>query len=391
MVQTTRKTAPAKGEHAGNSAANGATNGAGAGRVIPAPATPPAPLMVEPPDLSWMDKTTGWGTRALPDLEHGGGLTIDALNIGTYSKVPDHFPYRNRLPRGAYPSPVAGSIGGYYLQDKWEQWADCAGQMYEEGISRRWSTATDVPWETATGLPDDVEIALCQVATELSHQGSIETEVVCSWLKNLSPGYHEVKLFLATNVYDSARMFEGYRKRGMVNGGGMLFESPGRMNRAVMETFSGWTQTVLGLWFLRGALQLTILRYLAAYGPTEADRVLAARMIPDRMRAAAYAVDHIRQAIAARPDQRVPFAMWLTNLELAQAADAKDPVLWEALAVALGGGVKQIDAGMAIVRRLQHDWVQSYVDRARSAGLERGADLGRPYQAMLAEGATAAT
>ena len=383
MVQTTRTTPREDTQATGNGAS---TNGATGGRVYPA--APPAPVMTEPADLSWMDKTTGWGTRARPDFVHGGGLTIDALNVGVYSEVPDHFPYRNRLPRGAYPSPIAGSIGGYYLQDKHEQWADSAGLLYEEGISRRWSTATDVPWETAHGLPDDVEIAICQVATELSHQGSIEVEVVSSWLKNLSPGFHEVKLYLATCVYDAARMFEGYRKRGMVNGGGMLFESPGRMNRAVMETFSGWTQTALGLWFLRGTLQLTILRYLAAYGPTEADRVLAARTIPDRMRAAAYAVDHIRQAIAVKPDQRTPFAMWLTNLELAQIADARDPVLWEALAVVLGGGVRNIDEGMAIVRRLQRDWIRSYLERTKAAGLERGAMLGRPYQAMLAEGAS---
>ena len=59
-------------------------------------------------DLSWMDKTTGWGTRAKPDFVHGGGLTVGALNIGVYSEIPDRILYRNRLPRGAYPAPGAG-------------------------------------------------------------------------------------------------------------------------------------------------------------------------------------------------------------------------------------------------------------------------------------------
>lgn len=342
------------------------------------------------PDLSWMAKTIGWGIRARPDFDHGGGLTINALNVGVYSEIPDRIQYRNRWPRGAYPSPVAGSIGGYYLQEKYEQWADCAGDLYEEGISRRWSTATDIPWETAHGLPDDVELAVCQVATEMSEEASIEAEVVSGWLQNLSPGYHEVKLFLSTGVYDSARMFEGYRKRAMLNGGGMLLESPGRMNRAIMETYAGWSQTVLGLWFLRGSLQLTILRYLAAYGPTEADRELAARLIPDRVRCSAYAMDHIRQGIAARPGQREGFAIWLTNVEAAQARDAADPVMWEALAVIFGGGVKGIDKGMKVVQRLQRDWMRAYLDRCRSAGLERGPMLIRPFQALLGEGETTA-
>ena len=129
------------------------------------------------PDLSWMDKTLGWGMKA--QLEpFGGGLTVDRLNIGVYSEIPDHIPYRNRLPRGAFPSASAGSIGGYYLQDKYEQWSEYAGGLYEEGISRRWSTATDVPWNTARGLSDDVELAICQIATELSQSASISTEVV---------------------------------------------------------------------------------------------------------------------------------------------------------------------------------------------------------------------
>jgi len=80
-------------------------------------------------DLSWMEKTLGWGTRALPE-PNGAGLTVDALNIGIYSDIPDHIPYRNRCPRGAWPAPEAGNIGGYYLQDKYEQWADVAGLLY---------------------------------------------------------------------------------------------------------------------------------------------------------------------------------------------------------------------------------------------------------------------
>lgn len=348
-------------------------------RVAKAETAPPPPV---PFDLSWMDKTTGWGVRARPDFERGGGLTIGALNVGVYAEIPDRIQYRNRMPRGAYASPIAGSIGGYYLQEKWEQWAEAAPALYEEGISRRWSTATDVPWETAGGLPDDVEIALCQVATELSQQASVDSEVVSSWLQNLSPGYHEVKLFLSTVVYDAARMFEGYRKRAMVNGGGMLVESPGRMNRAIMETYAGWSQTVMSMWFVRGALQLAILRYLAAYGPTEADRVLAARLIPDRMRAAAYAVDHIRFAISQHPDQRAAFEMWLGQVEGSMALDAADPVLWEALAVVFGGGVQHIDEGMAVVRRLQQLWIRTYVERTRAAGVDRRRGLIRPMRAL---------
>lgn len=336
----------------------------------------------ELPDLSWMDKTLGWGIKARVE-PFGGGMTVDALNVGVYAEVPDHIAFRNRLPRGAYPAPGAGSIGGYYLQDKHEQWADCAGLLYEEGISRRWSTATDVPWETAHDLPDDVELAICQVATELSQHASVETEVVSGWLQNLSPGYHEVKLFLSTATYDAARMFEGYRKRGMLNGGGMMLESPGGMNRTIMETYAGWSQTVLGMWFVRNSLDTTILRYLAVYGPSEADRVLAARLIPDRMRAAAYAADHIRFAISKKPELAIGFQVWLNGVEFSQARDLRDPVLTEALAIIFGGSVAGMDEGMKIVRRMLQDFVKMYLSRCKQANLDRSKSLTSAFQFLL--------
>ncbi len=351
---------------------------AGEGQQLDQDGNPVPPL----PDLSWMNKTLGWGVKARLD-PNGGGLTINALNVGVYSEVPDHIPYRNRLPRGAYPAPGAGSIGGYYLQDKYEQWAECAGELYEEAISRRWSTATDIPWNTAHDIPEDVELSICQVSTELSQQASVESEVVSGWLQNLSPGYHEVKLFLSTVVFDAARMFEGYRKRAMLNGGGMMLESPGIMNRAIMETYAGWSQTVLGMWFVRGALQSTILRYLSVYGPSEADRELAYRLIPDRTRAAAYAIDHIHFATSKRPELAIAFNVWLNQVEVAQARDMRDPVLWEALAVIFGGGVDGIDQGMERVRELQRDFVQAYLDRCHAANLDRRDQLSKPFQAML--------
>ena len=336
----------------------------------------------EMPDLSWMDKTLGWGVKARIE-PFGGGLTVNALNVGVYSEVPDHIPYRNRLPRGAYPAPGAGTIGGYYLQDKYEQWSDEAGLLYEEAISRRWATATDIPWNTAHDLPDDVELAICQLATELSQQGSVESEVVSGWLQNLSPGYHEVKLYLSTVVYEAARLFEGYRKRAMLNGGGMMLESPGQMNRAVLETYAGWSQTVLGLWAVRGALQHVILHYLTVYGPSEADRELARRLIPDRIRTSAYAVSHIKFAISKKPEIAMAFHAWLSGVEVAQARDLRDPVLIEALAVIFGGGVKNMDAGMKIVQKMLHDFVETYLDRCRQAGLPRERMLTPPFQAVL--------
>ena len=54
-----------------------------------------------PVDVSWMQRTLQWGTRAQPTKR---GLTIGALNVGIYGHIPDRVQTRTRLPRGAYPA-----------------------------------------------------------------------------------------------------------------------------------------------------------------------------------------------------------------------------------------------------------------------------------------------
>ncbi|MCH7655855.1 MAG: ferritin-like domain-containing protein, partial [Chloroflexi bacterium] len=73
--------------------------------------------------------------------------------------------------------------------------------------------------------------------------------------------YHEVKNFLATGMFDAARHCEVFRKRALVNGGGLGLESKGDVNRMILESKGGWTETVLFLHLLRGTFTMTIYRY----------------------------------------------------------------------------------------------------------------------------------
>src|SRR3990172_3896845 len=51
-----------------------------------------------PLDLSWMRVPTEWGIRARVTKR---GLTVGALNVGTYGDIPDEWPYQTEMPRGA--------------------------------------------------------------------------------------------------------------------------------------------------------------------------------------------------------------------------------------------------------------------------------------------------
>ncbi len=332
------------------------------------PAEPTRPQ----PSLEWMQRTHQWGTRVRPGK---GGVTLGSLNVGLYGEIPDRWDELTRMPRGAYPVPGVPAIQMYSLRSKAELWADNAAELYEEAISRRWIPALDVPWGQATPLPDDVELALAQVCTELSQQASIELEVITRWLQEMSYGYHEIKVFLATEVFDAGRHFEAFRKRALINGAGIGLESPGQANRILLEVRAGWTETSILLHILRGSFTHTLYRYLAAYPPTPADAVLFGRALQDKTRHIAYGMQHLRYAVAHRRELATQLQRGLTGAELFFARDEQDPVLWEALAIVFGGGVRGMAAGMQTVRRLRRDYLNGYLDRLRWIGIDRHGQL----------------
>jgi hypothetical protein len=341
--------------------------------------TKPAP----PLDLSWKTMTIQWGTRA--PVHKDAGLTLGALNIGAYGEVPEYWQDRSRSPRGAYnpTGAVAASIGGYYLRNKADLWADNAAELYEEAISRRWSSAEDIPWEDCRGLAEDVELAVCQVATELSQQASIEAEVVSAWQQQMSYGFHEVKVFLATETFDAARHFEVFRKRALLNGGGLGFESPGEVNRILLESRGGWTETVALLHLLRGLFTRTVYRYLAANAPSPVEMHIARRTAQDKTRHIAYAMQHLRYAVNHVRGMADHLNAGLASAELFSGRDEKDPVLWESLACIFGGGVLHIDAGMAIVIAMRRRYVQEYLQHLNWIGLQHLPMLAPNFRALL--------
>ncbi len=92
------------------------------------------------------------------------GLTVGALNVGTYGDIPDEWPYQTEMPRGAHPISGVPAMG-YSIYEKAELWAENAADLYEEAIQRRWRPATDIPWDTLQPLPEEIERAMCQLCT----------------------------------------------------------------------------------------------------------------------------------------------------------------------------------------------------------------------------------
>jgi len=278
----------------------------------------------------------------------------------------------SRRPRGAFPISGIPRTDLYSLSAKVDLWADNAVDLYEEAIQRRWMGHLEVAWDEITPQPYEVELAMRQLCTELAQQASIETDIIGQWLHKMNYAYHEVKTFLASEIFDTGRHYTIFRSRALHNDGGLGLESAGQFNRRMMETRPGWTEVSMFLYLVRGTLTLQLYRYGEAYASNRADKFLFRKCLEDKARHMAYGMAHVKYAVENQPEG---FGMGLSNLmrgvERDLVRDLKDPVLWEALAIIIGGGVDNIARGMAVVEDFKQRYIEDYLRRMQWVGVNK--------------------
>jgi len=327
-------------------------------------------------DLSWMEVPTEWGIRAKP-TKHG--LTIGALNVGTYGDIPDEWPYKTEMPRGAYPIPGIPTMG-YSIYEKAELWSDNCADLYEEAIQRRWRPATDIPWETMEPLPDEIERAMCQLCTFLCEKALLAGDVVGGWLPEMSYGYHEVKVYLSSAEFDAARQFEVFRKRALSNGGGMGLQSPGYFHRAIIDA-RGWSETSAVLHILSNTFQMGLYQIGAYVAHNEAEALIFRLCMQDVARQLAYGVGHLKYFLIRKIDHREEVHSYFNKAEAIMARDDElDTALTEALIILLGGGIgeDQVLDGARKLEYFKRRWVRDYLSRLAAAGLPERRDRLHP-------------
>lgn len=318
-------------------------------------------------DLKWMKVPTEWGVRVRPGKK---GLTVSMINVGTYAGIPDRWPYQTEMPRGAYPVPGTPAMG-YSIYEKAELWAGNAADLYEESVQRRWRPATDIPWDTIEPLPDVVERAMCQLCTALCERAVLAGDLGGRWLPEMSYGYHEVKLYVASAEFDAARQFEVFRKRAMSNGGGMGLQSPGHFHRTVIDARS-WTEVTALLYVLSNSFLLGLCELGAYAAHNEAEAKIFAYCMQDVSRQLAYGVQHLKYFLSRNLDRRGEIHNYLNKGEASfLVEEEQDQPLREALIILLGGGTSgaQIDDGIRKLEYFKRRWVRGYMDRLAAAGL----------------------
>ena len=331
------------------------------------------------PEFKWMEVPTEWGIRARasdPEM----GLTIGDLNVGTYGDIPDHWPNRSEIARGSFPTPVVEDMG-YTIFDKALIWADCVVPLYEEAIRDRWISATDLRWQSLEVLPDDIEKAVCQLLTEQSDRAYFTGALWSGWLPEISYGYHELKFFLSTVIYDLARHAEAFRKRALSNGGGLGLQAPTDFSRAAKEARS--YPELAAILFVQDSTLLTLFKNGERFAQNQLEREMYALVARDRERMMQYHIERLKHFLFKLPDRREEQNLYLGKAEGRMARDWADPVVSEPLAVLLGGGRANIAQGMEKLAELRKLQVQNYLDDLSKATFTRHGLNGR-FQEMLA-------
>jgi hypothetical protein len=316
--------------------------------------------------LAWTKVDTPRGTRSKIGKK---GLTIDAINAGPYGEVPDIWPDQTMRPRGAYTKPGAVSMG-YTIYSKAEVWSNNLGELYEEAIQRRWAPATDIPWESISPLPEDRERAIGQICTALCEYNYAIILSLGKWVREVSYGFHEVKLFLSTVLFDAGRHYEAFRKRALANGSGLGVQAPGDRLMPIREAMC-FAEMATVVFMVNDSFVLSLYQALAALAQNDAETELFALAAQDKARHVAYGIDHTRYLIEHQPERHDEIRRYLNKGEEYLSKDrATDTPLREALAIHLGGGLSNIGEGFRKLDALHQRQLQAYLGRVEAAGLK---------------------
>jgi hypothetical protein len=330
------------------------------------------------PEFNWMKVPTEWGIRARPS-DPTMGLTIADINVGTYGDIPDVWHNRSEIARGSFPKPAMEDMG-YTIFEKAIVWADCGVPLYEQAIKDRWSSATDLNWNSLEPLSADLEGAVCQLMTELSERSYYEGVILGKWLPEVSYGYLEMKLFMSTVIFDMARHTEAFRKRALSNGGGLGIQAPAAFNRAVEEARS-FPELIAHL-FVQDSTLLTLLEHGDEFAQNQVERDLYALAARDRRRMMDYQIERLKHFLFKMQERRQEQNFYFAKAEHQVAREWSDPIVAEPLMVLLGGGKERAAEGAAKLQALRKAQVEGYVEHLRQATFFRTA-LNQRMKAIL--------
>ncbi len=308
------------------------------------------------------------GLKATPGPD---GLRLRDINIGSYGVVPDTWDLPNDAPRG---TETTGQImaAGYSIFDKAEVWSENAVDLYEDAIKARWTPATELDWENGIQeLPEELERAVGQICTIYSNNGLVEQKIIGRWLEEISYGFHEVKLFLATQAFDAGRKVEVLRKRALINGGGLGQAPLGQIYRGWYQGLT-FTDMIIALDVVYKSYEVALFESASDWAQTDVERDIFAKIAADSRRHLDYGLGHLEWYARFKPEADKRLGIQFLRAEAAMVQEMRlSTTEREALIVLLAGGVENLQAGvdkLKTLRQRQHD---AYLENLASVNFDR--------------------
>lgn len=331
-------------------------------------------------DLSWMERTGEWGSRAEPGKY---GLTLADIQIGDYADPPDESTNLTGRPRGAAIRPEVMRLGNYTVRTKSEIWLDNASFLYEEALQRQWSSATDIPWDSIEPLPDDIEQAQCQMATFLTEVEFVAGDVPGRWISQTTPDFFEARQVLLAQVMDESRHMDVFRKRALANGGGLMAATGATAGFVGgIDLSRDFTEMSSRLHISGEGAVLTIFRLGELMAYNDAEKAIYRLCAQDEARHVAFGVMHMRYMSEHAPDRREEIHSYLDEAEAGFLTDAANPAgqlnaTSESISILLGGGRDHFDEGFRKLVAIRRRQLQEYRKRVKSAGFGERFENGR--------------
>lgn len=309
------------------------------------------------------------GVRAVPG-EHG--LGTPEINIGSYGQVPDVWPYENDTPLGSHPDMNNYAPGLYHIYNKFEVWAEGVDDLYEEAIRDRWIPATDLDWQNGLAeLPEEVERAVCQLATLYSSHGLAEQKILAKWFEAISYGFHDVKLFLGTQVYDAGHKVEALRKRALANGGGLGQAPLGTMYRGWYGALK-FTELITALNLVHKSYEVTLFEAARDFAKSDLEGRMFELMARDSRRHLEYGKRHTLWYMQHAPRGPQNMQFWLGRAEGTLSVELRHShTEKESLVVLFADGLEKVSAGVEQLRKLRQKQAADYISILDGLGIDR--------------------
>ena len=331
-------------------------------------------------DLSWLNLDE-WGARAEPGKR---GLTLDDLI--TFGDAPvDANPAAKIGMRGAAPDPRSPRHRNQY-RTKADVWSESARLLYEEAMQRQWASAVDIPWDEVKPLPDDLEMAMCTLCTFLTQVEFIAGDLPGRFMGTVHPEQFETQLFLGSQLMDEARHEDVFRKRALVNGGGLVDAGFGASNLLTADDF---TEMTARLHLIGEGFVQTIFRMGELISTNEAEKRIYRLAAQDESRHLAFGVTHLKYLMDVEPARAEELHHYLDIQEGAigqsNGSLTTNPATVEALAILAGGGIDKIDEGFQKLMVMRKKQINEYMHRLEVIGLSDRRDRMAPSMKVFLE------